>query len=90
MVACMTLMQSSIFSSIILGDPTKSSVRMWIAPEFEWEDRPVKEFHFPNLSSWHRFSLTAITGNYCASTTYFSLETTSAVIGFFPPSTRPR
>jgi hypothetical protein len=28
------------------GDPTKSWVRMWLATEFEWEDRRVIEFRF--------------------------------------------
>ncbi len=32
------------------GDPTKSMVRMWLATEFEWEDRRVIEFGFSNLA----------------------------------------
>jgi hypothetical protein len=28
------------------GDPIKSRVHMWLATEFEWEDRPVIEFRF--------------------------------------------
>ena len=30
------------------GDPTESMVRMWLAAEFEWEDRLVIEFGFFN------------------------------------------
>nr|WP_299506541.1 hypothetical protein [uncultured Rhizobium sp.] len=29
------------------GDPTKSEVRMWLAPEFEWEEWKFVEFLFP-------------------------------------------
>jgi hypothetical protein len=29
------------------GDPMKSLVRMWLAPEFDWEDREVVVFEFP-------------------------------------------
>jgi hypothetical protein len=32
------------------GDPTESMVRMWLATEFEWEDRRVIEFGFSNLA----------------------------------------
>jgi hypothetical protein len=32
------------------GDPTESMVRMWLATEFEWEDRRVIEFRFSNLA----------------------------------------
>jgi len=32
------------------GDPTKSMVRMWLATEFEWEDRRVIEFRFSDLA----------------------------------------
>ena len=30
------------------GDPTKSTVRIWVAADFEWEDRLVIEFHLSN------------------------------------------
>jgi hypothetical protein len=33
------------------GDPTKSMVRMWLAAEFEWEDRLVIEFRFTSSSA---------------------------------------
>jgi hypothetical protein len=30
------------------GDPTQSMARIWLATEFEWEDRRVIEFRFTN------------------------------------------
>ena len=32
------------------GDPTLSRVRIWMAPKFQWEDRPIIQFTFPDLA----------------------------------------
>jgi Cyclic nucleotide-binding domain len=33
------------------GNPTKSTVRIWLAAELEWEDRLVIQFRFSNLAN---------------------------------------
>ena len=46
-----TQVQLGLFTLMIMtGDSNESMVRMWLATEFEWEDRLVIEFGLSNFA----------------------------------------